>query len=121
MILLRYVINVKVNLKRIYYLLILFVNFSKIIVLIVLMCYTKCTKRKDFTKNGECDMETFSYKAVDASGKDVKGAVEAESKDEAARKIKEQGFTPISIGKQGALDKDVNLSFLVQRKYRHEI
>ena len=30
-------------------------------------------KRKDFTKNGECDMETFSYKAVDASGKDVKG------------------------------------------------
>lgn len=56
-------------------------------------------------------METFSYKAVDASGKDVKGAVEAESKDEAARKIKEQGFTPISIGKQGALDKDVNLSF----------
>ena len=54
-------------------------------------------------------METFSYKAVDASGKDVKGAIEAESKDEAARKIKEQGFTPISIGKQGALDKDVNL------------
>ena len=31
MILLRYVINVKVNLKRIYFLLILFVNFSKII------------------------------------------------------------------------------------------
>ena len=31
MILLRYVINVKANLKRIYYLLILFVNFSKII------------------------------------------------------------------------------------------
>ena len=26
-------------------------------------------------------METFSYKAVDASGKDVKGAIEAESKD----------------------------------------
>lgn len=61
-------------------------------------------------------METFSYKAVDASGKDVKGAIEAESKDEAARKIKEQGFTPISIGKQGALDKDVNLSFFGQKK-----
>lgn len=56
-------------------------------------------------------METFSYKAVDASGKDVKGAVEAESRDEAARKIKEQGFTPVSIAKQGALDKDVNVSF----------
>jgi len=61
-------------------------------------------------------METFSYKAVDASGKDVKGAVEAESRDEAARKIKEQGFTPVSIGKQGTLDKDVNVSFLGKKK-----
>ena len=61
-------------------------------------------------------METFSYKAVDASGKDVKGAVEAESRDEAARKIKEQGFTPVSIAKQGALDKDVNVSFLGKKK-----
>ena len=61
-------------------------------------------------------METFSYKAVDASGKDVKGAVEAESRDEAARKIKEQGLTPVSIAKQGALDKDVNVSFLGKKK-----
>ena len=61
-------------------------------------------------------METFSYKAVDASGKDVKGAVEAESRDEAARKINEQGFTPVSIAKQGALDKDVNVSFLGKKK-----
>ena len=61
-------------------------------------------------------METFSYKAVDASGKDVKGAVEAESRDEAARKIKEQGFTPISIGKQGALDKDINFSLFGPKK-----
>ena len=61
-------------------------------------------------------METFSYKAVDASGKDVKGAVEAESRDEAARKIKEQGFTPVAIAKQGALDKDVNVSFLGKKK-----
>lgn len=61
-------------------------------------------------------METFSYKAVDASGKNVKGAVEAESRDEAVRKIKEQGLTPVSIGKQGALDKDVNVSFLGKKK-----
>ena len=61
-------------------------------------------------------METFSYKAVDASGKDVKGAVEAESRDEAARKIKEQGCTPVSIAKQGARDKDVNVSFLGKKK-----
>ncbi len=61
-------------------------------------------------------METFSYKAVDASGKDVKGAVEAESREEAARKIKEQGFTPVSIGKQGTLDKDVNIPLFGKKK-----
>ena len=61
-------------------------------------------------------METFSYKAVDASGKDVKGTVYAESRDEAVRKIKEQGFLPVSVGKQGALDKDVNISFIGKKK-----
>ncbi|MDD6334700.1 MAG: type II secretion system F family protein [Clostridia bacterium] len=61
-------------------------------------------------------METFSYKAVDASGKDVKGTVDAESRDEAVRKIKEQGFLPVSVGKQGALDKDVNISFIGKKK-----
>lgn len=61
-------------------------------------------------------METFSYKAVDASGKDVKGTVDAESRDEAVRKIKEQGFLPVSVGKQGALDKDVDISFIGKKK-----
>lgn len=61
-------------------------------------------------------METFSYKAVDASGKDVKGTVDAESRDEAVRKIKEQGFLPVSVGKQGTLDKDVNISFIGKKK-----
>ena len=42
--------------------------------------------------------------------------MEAESRDEAARKIKEQGFTLVSIAKQGALDKDVNVSFLGKKK-----
>lgn len=61
-------------------------------------------------------METFSYKAVDASGKDVKGTVDAESRDEAVRKIKEQGFLPVSVGKQGTLDKDVDISFIGKKK-----
>lgn len=61
-------------------------------------------------------MEIFSYKAVDASGKDVKGTVDAESRDEAVRKIKEQGFLPVSVGKQGALDKDVDISFIGKKK-----
>ena len=61
-------------------------------------------------------METFSYKAVNSVGKDVKGSVEAESKEEAARKIKEQGFVPVSIGKQGALDKDINIPIFKGKK-----
>ena len=61
-------------------------------------------------------METFSYKAVNASGKDVKGTVDAESRDEAIAKIKDQGYTPMSVGKQGALDKDISISFLSARK-----
>lgn len=61
-------------------------------------------------------METFSYKAVNSAGKDVKGSVEAESKEEAARKIKEQGLVPVSIGKQGALDKDINIPIFKGKK-----
>ena len=61
-------------------------------------------------------MESFSYKAVSTAGKDVKGSVEAESREEAARKIKEQGLIPVSIGKQGALDKDVNIPIFKGKK-----
>lgn len=61
-------------------------------------------------------MESFSYKAVSSAGKDVKGSVEAESREEAARKIKEQGLVPVSIGKQGALDKDVNIPIFKGKK-----
>ena len=61
-------------------------------------------------------MESFSYKAVNTAGKDVKGSVEAESREEAGRKIKEQGLIPVSIGKQGALDKDVNIPIFKGKK-----
>lgn len=61
-------------------------------------------------------METFSYKAVNPAGKDVKGSVEAESREDAARKIKEQGLVPVSIGKQGALDKDINIPLFKGKK-----
>ena len=47
---------------------------------------------------------------------DVKGSVEAESREEAGRKIKEQGLIPVSIGKQGALDKDVNIPIFKGKK-----
>jgi len=81
------------------------------------MCYTNSTIQDINSSNDEeRGMESFSYKAVSAAGKDVKGSVEAESREEAARKIKEQGLVPVSIGKQGALDKDVNIPIFKGKK-----
>ena len=81
------------------------------------MCYTNSTILDINPSNDEeSGMESFSYKAVSAAGKDVKGSVEAESREEAARKIKEQGLVPVSIGKQGALDKDVNIPIFKGKK-----
>lgn len=81
------------------------------------MCYTNSTIPDINPSNDEeRGMESFSYKAVSAAGKDVKGSVEAESREEAARKIKEQGLVPVSIGKQGALDKDVNIPIFKGKK-----
>ena len=81
------------------------------------MCYTNSTIRDINPSNDEeRGMESFSYKAVNAAGKDVKGSVEAESREEATRKIKEQGLVPVSIGKQGALDKDVNIPIFKGKK-----
>lgn len=81
------------------------------------MCYTNSTIQDINSSNDEeRGMESFSYKAVNTAGKDVKGSVEAESREEAARKIKEQGLIPVSIGKQGALDKDVNIPIFKGKK-----
>ena len=81
------------------------------------MCYTNSTILDINPSNDEeRGMESFSYKAVNTAGKDVKGSVEAESREEAARKIKEQGLIPVSIGKQGALDKDVNIPIFKGKK-----
>ncbi|MGN0328223.1 MAG: type II secretion system F family protein [Lachnospira sp.] len=60
-------------------------------------------------------MEMFSYTAVASDGKDKKGSIEAESRDDAARKLKESGLTPMSIKTQSALDKDIELPFLKKK------
>jgi type IV pilus assembly protein PilC len=60
---------------------------------------------------GENIVETFSYTAVGPDGKTKKGSINAETKEVAAKQLKDQGLLPMSIGKQGALDKDINISF----------
>ena len=52
------------------------------------MCYTNSTIQDINPSNDEeRGMESFSYKAVSAAGKDVKGSVEAESREEAGKEV----------------------------------
>lgn len=56
-------------------------------------------------------MPKFKYLAYSKDGKEVKGTVEAEDKEEAALKVKEQGQMVIKVDAESALDKDINISF----------
>lgn len=56
-------------------------------------------------------MEAFGYVAIGPDGKEKKGSIVAETKDEVAKQLKDQGMTPINIGAQSALDKDINIKF----------
>ena len=44
-------------------------------------------------------METFSYTAVGADGKEKKGSIVAETREDAARSLKDQGLIRISISR----------------------
>ncbi len=56
-------------------------------------------------------MPNFKYTAYDSKGKEIKGTIEASDMQEASKKIKAEGNTPISVNEEGLLDKDLNLSF----------
>lgn len=56
-------------------------------------------------------MPNFKYTAYDSKGKEIKGTVEASDMQEASKKIKAEGNTPISVNEEGLLDKDLNISF----------
>lgn len=55
-------------------------------------------------------METFAYTAVGSDGREKKGSISAETRDAAAKAVKDQGLMPISITKQSAFDKDISFS-----------
>lgn len=54
-------------------------------------------------------MATFGYEALAPSGKVKKASISADSRDEAIKKIKENGLTLISVEEQSALQKDIEL------------
>lgn len=57
-------------------------------------------------------MPVYSYVAVGANGKEVKGNIDMPTREDALLWIKQAGLTLISVGEAGALSKDINLSFL---------
>lgn len=54
-------------------------------------------------------MDNFSYVAVDKTGKEKKGSLEAESQEKVAQTLKAEGYIPIEIKKQSVLTKDLNI------------
>ena len=48
-------------------------------------------------------MPGFSYVAVDAAGKEVKGSMEADDKERVAEQLRKDGLLPMSIREQGIL------------------
>ena len=54
-------------------------------------------------------MPTFQYEAIDSSGKTVKGTFVGDTVDAVKAELKRQNLTPMSIGNQSALNKDLNI------------
>lgn len=57
-------------------------------------------------------MALYSYVIVNPDGKEKKGTLDAETRDQAAAQLKKDGGTLVSLTEAGALSQDVNISFL---------
>lgn len=56
-------------------------------------------------------MADYSYEAIAANGKELKGTIVAENPDSARAQLKSQGLVVTSVKEQGLLDKDINIGF----------
>lgn len=55
-------------------------------------------------------MAAYSYTAVDRTGRDRRGTVEAESKEKAREILKSNGLTALTLGEQSLMTKDININ-----------
>ncbi len=60
-------------------------------------------------------MPTFSYIAIDSKGKQIRGTLEGESKDQVFAQLKKDGHTPVQINAASVLSKEIKISFLEKR------
>ena len=63
-------------------------------------------------------MAVYKYKVVDASSKNKKGDIEAQSREQAVEKLKADGFTVMSCDEAGVMDKDLNINIPTKIKAR---
>jgi type IV pilus assembly protein PilC len=56
-------------------------------------------------------MADYSYEAIAANGKEVKGTIVAENPDSARAQLKNQGLVVTNVKEQGLLDKEVKFGF----------
>lgn len=54
-------------------------------------------------------MATFGYEAVNKAGKTLKGSIDAENEAKVLAELKAKGLTVVSLKKQSALTKDINI------------
>ena len=54
-------------------------------------------------------MASYGYEAINKTGKDVRGSIEAESMEKARADLKSQGMTILNLTEQNALTKDINI------------
>lgn len=55
-------------------------------------------------------MPGFSYVAVDQTGRETKGSIDAENRERAAEQIRKSGLVPLSVKEQGVLNKQLDFS-----------
>lgn len=63
-------------------------------------------------------MATFGYKAIDRSGKQVKGSIDADNLEKARAELKKKEFIVLNISEQSFLTKDIDLQFSGKPKPR---
>jgi type IV pilus assembly protein PilC len=60
-------------------------------------------------------LATFSYLAINSAGKELKGNIEAASKEAGAVILKQKGLTVVSVAPVGAMTKDISFSFMEKK------
>lgn len=60
-------------------------------------------------------MASFKYKAINSTGKNVSGSIEADSLAKANDQLKKEGLIPVDVKEAGALDKDISFNFFKKK------